>query len=536
MLLALFVSLPFMALIYQAWWVVDATPVWSHLVEHLLADYVINSLLMLLGVGLGVLCIGVVTAWLVVKFRFPASQWFDWLLLLPLAMPAYIIAYTYTGILDFAGPVQTYLRSLTGWHYGDYWFWQVRSLSGVIVLLSLVLYPYVYLSVRAALLSQGGLPVAVARSLGASRWEAFWRVSLPLIRPALIAGLSLALMETLADYGTVQFFGVDTFTTGIFRTFYGLGSLSGAAQLALLLLLFVLVLLLFEHYSRRRMQFYFMHTGSYEYAPQRLRGWRAWAATMICLLPVLLGFLIPLVQLVWWTVIEATIRWQDFSQLVWHSFSLASISALLVVFLAIMLGYVRRYTRHPAFGKFLSVTRIGYALPGTVIALGVLIPFASLDAWINQTLAAWHLTPVGLIFSGTLFMLVTAYSVRFLPVAAANVDAGLGQIAPSIDRVGKSLGHSGWSVLTRVHLPMIRISVLTAFMLVFVDILKELPATLMLRPFDFNTLAVRAYELAADEQLSAAAPAAVTIVLVGILPLWFVNRMIRQVATKAVGK
>jgi iron(III) transport system permease protein len=525
--LALTLALPVLVVI--GFLFVPSGEVWQHLADTVLADYVTNSLLLMAGVTLGTLIGGVGTAWLTSMCRFPGRGFFEWALLLPMAMPAYIIAYTYTGLLDFAGPVQTALRALTGWGYGDYWFPQVRSLTGAAVMLSLVLYPYVYLLSRAAFLGQSLCVLDVSRTLGNGPWRTFFTVALPLARPAIVAGLSLALMETLADYGTVQYFGVATFTTGIFRTWFGLGSAPAAAQLSAVLLGFVLVLILVERFSRRRARYH--HTSQREQAIQRhrLTRWRAAAAFGFCLIPVLFGFLIPAGQLAWWAATIAQTAYDTaFFTLVLHTLALAAGTALLALLLALVLGYGRRLYPSHAVRASVRVAGLGYAVPGTVIAIGVLIPFAWLDRGIDAWMQATFGVSTGLLLSGTLAALIFAYLVRFLAVALQTVEAGLGKIRPSMDEAGRSLGYRPGEVLRRVHIPMLRGSLLTALLLVFVDVLKELPATLVLRPFNFNTLAVRAYELASDERLADCAPAALTIVLAGLLPVILLSRSITR--------
>ena len=508
---------------------VPAGEVWRHLAATVLPDYVSNSLLLMLGVAIGTLIGGVGTAWLTSMCRFPGRGLFEWALLLPMAMPAYIIAYTYTGMLDFAGPVQTLLRELTGWGYGDYWFPRVRSLPGAALMLSLVLYPYVYLLTRAAFLSQSLCVLDVSRTLGNGPWRTFFTVALPLARPAIVAGLSLALMETLADYGTVQYFGVSTFTTGIFRTWFGLGSTAAAAQLSALLLGFVFALILLERWSRRHARYH--HTSQREQAIRRLHltGWRALAATLFCLLPLLFGFLLPATQLAWWsvTVAERTLD-AAFWQLALNSLGLAAAAAALALVLAAVLAYGRRL--HPSRGVTgaVRVAGMGYAVPGTVIAVGVMIPFAWFDNQLDAMLRATFGISTGLLLSGTLFALLFAYMVRFLAVSLQTVEAGLGKVRPSMDEAGRSMGYRPAQVLRRIHIPILRGSLLTALLLVFVDVLKELPATLVLRPFNFNTLAVRAYELASDERLADTGPAALTIVIAGLLPVILLSRSITR--------
>lgn len=502
-----------------------AGTVWQHLADTVLADYVRNSLLLMLGVGMGTLLIGVSTAWLTSIHEFPGRRFFEWALLLPMAIPAYIIAYTYTGLLDFAGPVQTALRESFHWSRQDYWFPEIRSLPGAVIMLALVLYPYVYLLARAAFLEQSVAVLEVSRSLGAGPWRRFYAVSLPMARPALIAGVSLVQMEALADYGTVQYFGVSTFTTGIFRVWYGMNDSTAAAQLAGLLLLFVFTLLAFERFSRRLARFH--HTGNRQSRPAKLilrGGWRWWA-TVACLLPLLLGFLLPAGQLVVWAFRSAPQMLDGrFFSLLTHSLSLALGAALLILILALLLGYGQRLRPWPLVRGAVRTAGLGYAVPGAVVAIGVMLPLAAIDRTVDSWVRQWLGLSTGLLLSGTVTALLFAYCTRFLPVALHSLEAGLARIRPSMDDAARALGSTPREVLWRVHIPMLRGSLLTAVLLVFVDVLKELPATLILRPFNFNTLAVRTYELASDERLADSASFALAIVLAGIGPVILLSR------------
>ncbi|RUM48590.1 MAG: iron ABC transporter permease [Marinomonas sp.] len=504
--------------------------VWQHLYNTLLFDYVSNSFLLMLGVTFGTLVMGVPAAWLTSVCEFRGRSLFSWALLLPLAMPAYIIAYTYTGLFDFAGPVQTFIRDTTGLGYGEYWFFEMRSLGGAITMLSLVLYPYVYLMSRAAFLEQSANTLEVCRTLGYSAPQAFVRLALPMARPAIVAGVTLAMMETLADYGTVQYFGVTTFTTGIMRTFYGFGDLAAASQLAGILLLFVAVLIFTERYSRRKISY---HASGLRKASQRkvaLRGRYCLAAWLACAIPVIAGFVIPAGVLLYWAVFEAeTVGW-DFIQLSWNSFYLAALAALITVSLALVLAYAGRLHPTKAVQTAIVTSGMGYALPGTIIAIGVIVPLA----WIDHRIIDWVKytfdQKIGLFFSGTIIALLLAYTVRFMAVSLGSVQSGLGKVKPSMDMAGRSLGCSPAEVLRRIHVPLLKSSVLTALLIVFVDVLKELPATLILRPFNFNTLAVRAFELASDERLVDAAPASLMIVAVGLIPVILLSRSISSSA------
>jgi iron(III) transport system permease protein len=507
---------------------VPSGDVWRHLAGTVLADYVVNSLLLMLGVAFGTLIGGVGCAWLSSMCQFPGRGFFEWALLLPMALPAYIIAYTYTGLLDVAGPVQTLIRDSTGWQYGKYWFPEVRSLGGAVVMLSLVLFPYVYLLTRAAFLDQSICVLDVSRTLGNGPWRTFLTVALPLARPAIAAGLSLALMEALADFGTMQYFGVSTFTTGIFRAWHGMDSAAAASQLSAMLMVFVLTLIVLERVSRQKARFHQTSQRHQDIQRLRLRGWHAAAAFLFCFIAVALGFLVPAAQLVWWSLGPARDQFDAaFIILVWNTVRLGTVAAVLAVLLALFLGYGRRlYARRKAVRVAVRVAGMGYAVPGTVIAVGVIIPFAWIDNSVDTFMRAQFGISTGLILSGTLVALLFAYMVRFLAVSLQTVNAGLARIKPSLDEAGRSLGYPPSEVVRRVHLPMLRGTLLTALLMVFVDVLKELPATLILRPFNFNTLAVRAYEMASDERLTDAAPAALAIVLAGILPVIFLSRSI----------
>jgi iron(III) transport system permease protein len=498
--------------------------VWQHLYKTVLWDYLFNSLFLVLGVGFGVLLLGVPAAWVVSCCEFPGRKFFTWALLLPLAMPAYIIAYTYTGLLDFAGPVQTLIRNITGWEYGDYWFFNVRSLTGAIVMLSLVLYPYVYLLTRAAFQEQSSSLLEAGRTLGYNQRSTFLKLSLPIARPAIIAGLTLALMETLADYGTVAYFGVSTFTTGIFRTFYGFGDTAAAAQLSAMLFIFVLVLIGFERQSRKKSRYY--STKGKSQKRIKLSKSKTFFAFLICLLPLLFGFVIPALQLTWWSFTEANID-SSFFLLAWHSFYLACIAAIVAVSLALLLAYAKRlYSQNKFITASVSISGMGYALPGTIIAIGIIIPLAWMDHQIIAFAEKWLNIDVGLLLSGTLVALIFAYTVRFLAVSMGSIESGLQKIKPNVDQAARTMGFRPFEVLRKIHIPLLGSSVFTAFLIVFVDVLKELPATLILRPFDFNTLAVKAYELATDERLIDAAPSSLIIVLVGLIPVILLSRSI----------
>ena len=502
---------------------------WEHLAETVLPRYLWNTLWLVLGVGVGVSSIGVTAAWLITMCRFPGRVLFEWAMILPLAVPAYVMAYTYTDFLQFSGPLQSALRELTGWSYGDYWFPQIRSLGGAIAMLSLVLYPYVYLLARTAFLEQSVCALEVSRTLGCSAWRSFFRVALPLARPAIAAGTALALMETLADYGTVSFFGVQTFTTGIVRSWISFGDRVAAAQLASALLGVVLAVILLERWSRGRARYHHASNRYQQLPGYRLKGPRALLASLACALPLILGFLLPAGLLV--SMLreqEGPLISQRFLDLALNSFTLAAVTAGLAVLLAVVMTYAARLSPGKLGSLANRVASLGYAVPGIVIAVGVLIPFAlfdnALDAWMRQVFGI----STGLLLTGGIAALVFAYLVRFLAVSLNTVEASLAKIRPSMDDAARSLGEGALGTMLRVHTPIMFGGLLAAGLLVFVDVMKELPATLVMRPFNFDTLAVQAYNFASDERLVESAAPALAIVLVGVLPVVVLSRAIAK--------
>lgn len=505
----------------------DAGEIWGHLATTVLPRYLLNSLWLVLGVGAGVLILGVSMAWVVTSCQFPGRRMFEWALLLPLAAPAYVLAYTYTDFLQFSGPVQRTLRRIFDLQPGDYWFPDVRSLEGAILMLLLVLYPYVYLTARVAFLQQSIQTLEVSRSLGYGPWRSFLRVALPLARPAIIAGLTLALMETLNDYGTVDFFGVDTFTTGIHRTWYGLGERIAAAQLASVLLLLILLMIGVERGSRWRARYFQSSTWGRRLSPYRLTGIRALGAVLLCGIPIALGFVVPgmvLLYMTWdsWDQIAQGRFWQ-FAQ---HSLILALVTAILAAILAVIMAYGQRLARTWVVRWANQIAAMGYAVPGSVIAVGVLVPIGRLDNAVDAWMEGTFGISTGLLLSGTIGALVFAYLVRFLAVAFGSVEASLTQVRPSLDEAARSLGQGPTQTLLKIHGPLVLPGILTSMLVVFVDVMKELPATLVIRPFNFDTLAVRAYQLASDERLAEAAAPALAIVVVGILPVVVLSRQI----------
>jgi len=525
-LIALLISIPVLTVLSST--LLPSSDVWHHLKSTVLTEYVKNSLLLVMGVSIGTLVIGITTAWFCSVCEFPGRKIFSWLLLLPLAFPPYIIAYTYTGLLDFAGPIQSFIRELFGWGYGDYWFPEIRSLSGAVTMLSLVLYPYIYLLTRTAFSEQSTSFREASHILGIGLRKTFLKAALPLARPAIIAGLTLIVMETLADYGTVHYFGIPTFTTGIFRTWFGLGDRVAATQLASLLLLCVFLVIIIERYSRKSEKYQNLSSSQKKWR-YPLSGSRAALAIFICSIPVLLGFIIPAIQLFSWAIKTAPdIINSSFYVLVFNTVRLALMVAVLVVAAATFLAYGKRVSSHFIIPYSVNISAMGYAVPGIIIAVGVLLPFAwfdnALDSWLENNFGISS----GLLLTGTLAALVFAHVVRFMAIGLNSVDASLAKIHRNVDDAAQLLGHKAFDRFFCVHLPLIRSGVLTAALLVFVEVIKELPATLVLRPFNFNTLAVRTYELASDERLADSACSALLIVAVGILPILILNRSITK--------
>jgi iron(III) transport system permease protein len=523
MAIALIIALPILFVFSSVF--TKSGAVWKHLATTVLPSYILNSCWLMLLVGIGVCLIGVGTAWLVTMCRFWGSTWLQWGLLLPLAAPAYLLAYTYTEMLDYFGPVQVALRNLFGWTgVEDYWFPEIRSLGGAALMLLLVLYPYVYLLARVAFLEQSVCTMEASRSLGCNPWRSFFTVALPLARPAIMAGLALALMETLNDLGTVEYFGVNTFTTGIYRTWLGMGERSAAAQLAAFLMIFVLILIVLERRSRSAAQYYERSSSIKKIVPFQLNPGHSLGALIACLLPVIFGFIIPGGYLLQLTLNNLDSSFDaDFRDLAQHSFTLASITAIAAMVISLLMAYGQRLEPNWLMKTAVRISAMGYAIPGSVIAVGVLIPVAGLDNLIDRWMRSTFNISTGLLLSGTIFSLIFAYLVRFLAVGFGSVESSLNKIAPSLDDASRSLGYGSTSTLWNIHTPLMSGGLLTSAMLVFVDVMKELPATLVIRPFNFDTLGIRVYQYASDERLAEAAAPALAIVLVGIIPVIFLS-------------
>ncbi len=538
--LALLMMLPLVSVLTSVF--SDTRSVWQHLITTVLGEYILNSLILMVGVGAGVAIVGTACAWLVTMCQFWGRSFFQWALLLPLAAPAYILAYTYTDLLEYYGPVQSILRQWFGWKNAqDYWFPNVRSMPGAIVMFILVLYPYVYLLARSAFSNQSSITLEASRSLGCTPWQGFVKVALPMARPAIVAGLSLALMETLNDYGTVEFFAVPTFTIGIFRTWLGQGERAAALQLALLLLSFIAVLVILERQSRNRQRFY-QTSQTTEIKRYVLRNWHQWAAIGICAVPIVLGFGIPVTVLAFLikgdrsatstsdpsgdgdygtaTSGEFLANAPDpFWGYAIHSFTLAATAATIAVIIAIILAYGQRLQPSKLNRWAIQGATLGYAIPGAVIAIGAMVPLGNFDNALDSWMRSQFNSSTGLLLSGTIFALVFAYLVRFLAVGYGAVESSLNSIKPNLDNAARSLGLNTVKTLFQIHLPLMRSGLISAAILVFVDVMKELPVTLIMRPLNYDTLAVRVFNLASDERLSEAALPALTIVLVGLLPV-----------------
>ncbi len=502
---------------------------WRDVLSPVLGRYITTTLILVVIVGVSTALIGSVTAWLVTVYRFPGSRWLEIALALPLAFPAYVMAYAYTYMLDHPGPVQTLLRDLTGWGPRDYWFPEIRSLGGAAMMLTFVLYPYVYLLARASFRQQSSHAFLVARTLGSSPAGAFWRVALPMARPAIAGGALLAIMETIADYGTVAYFNVQTFATGIYQAWFSLGNRGAAAQLAFCLLMFALLLAGLERAQRGRASTASKGQRFDVMQPQHLTGAGGWVAFGLCFLPVSIGFLIPAVML---TVMAADYshlfvspRYLDF---MWNSVTVASVAALVTVTGAILIGF-RARTRPSRSSRFIMMgAGLGYAVPGGVIAVGLMVPMAAFDNALDAFMEARFGIDTGLLITGSMWLMVTAYMVRFMAVALNAYDSGMATIPSHYDAVGRTLGQPGHKLLFRVHLPVAKASVLTALLIVFVDVMKELPATLILHPFNFQTLAVQAHRLAADERLFEAAVPSLVLVGFGLIPVLILCRTLAQ--------
>ena len=532
LLIALVVAAPILAVVWLAFH--PAENIWPHLISTVLPRQIKNTALLMLGNGIGTWFLGVGTAWLVTMCRFPGRRIFVWALLLPMAMPAYVIASVYTEILEYAGPVQHLLREIFGWHSArDYWFPEIRSMGGAWLVMSLVLYTYVYMMARAAFLEQSVNVLEASRTLGCGAWRSFLTVALPLARPALAIGVILVLMETLNDFGTVDFFAINTLTMGVFNVWLNMGNAGGAAQISLVMLVAVAALIGLERRARRGRRYAQGASRARPLPGYRLGGVCRWLAVAACGLPIFLGFVLPASILARHAVNHfAAARTGDYLVFVANSLTLSAIAALAAVCIAVVLAYGGRMQANAGSlpGRLMAgatrLASIGYAVPGAVLAIGVLIPLAAFDNGLDAYMRDHFGISTGLLLSGTVFAVIFAYVVRFLAVAHGSIEVALGRISPSMDMAARSLGASPARTLKAVHLPMIRGSLMAAAILVFVDGMKELPATLILRPFGFDTLATHVYQFASAELLPEASLAALTIAAAGVLPVILLSRAI----------
>ena len=521
---ALLLGLPVLALIFSA--LSADGDLFRHLVDTVLLDYLRNTSGLVLGVVLLSLLFGVPTAWLVAMCQVPGRRALQWALMLPMAMPSYIVAYVYTDLLDYSGPLQAGLRALFDWQSpADYWFPAIRSLGGAAWVLALVLFPYVYLLARASFLEQSVSLIHSSRLLGCTPWQSFRRLSLPLARPAIMVGASLVAMETLADFATVHFFAINTLTTAIYDTWLGYGSLATAARLSCLMLLAVVLLIALERRSRQRQQVFQKSMGHEQPLRYPLKGASRLLAGLWCWGLVLAGFGLPFVILLDYGVRYFELSWTpEFVRFAGNSLAISALTALLAMAIALLLGFFRRLDGGTRSLLPLRIAATGYAMPGTVLAIGVLVPLTALDFGLND-LAEWlGMQGPGLLLTGTLTAIVFGYLVRFVAIAIGSVESSMGKISPSLDMAARSLGQGTGGMLRRVHLPLVRRGLFAGAMLVFIESMKELPAALLLRPFNFETLATHVYQFVSDEMLERGALGAIVIVLVGLVPLIWVNR------------
>ena len=525
MLIALVVLAPIAAVLWIA--LNPSDNIWPHLIETTLPRYLSNTLILMGAVGLLSAMVGTGAAWIIARYRFPGARWLEWLLLLPLAVPGYVGAYALVDLLEYAGPVQTGLRGLFGWQSArDYWFPEIRSMGAAIIVLSASLYPYVYLLSRAAFREQSGASEEVAMSLGAGALARFWRVGLPLARPAIAAGVAIVMMETVNDFGTVDFFAVQTLTTGIFSVWLESNNASGAAQIASVVLGLVILLVTLEKLSRRKVRFFNLSRRHRPVERKPLAGWAGLLALVLCLIPLFMGFLLP-AGVILNHALHNAVAWADpgLLEALWNTVMVGGIAAFVTVLAGVFMVYGARLSGSRLPRLLMPVTAIGYAAPGAVLGVGILIPLAAMDHWMADWVEALTGHDIGLILTGTGFALVLAYAVRFFAIAQGAADAAMGRVSPSLPMAARSLGRSQGQTLAEVYYPLIRGSVASAVLLVFVDCMKELPATLLLRPpFGFDTLATRVHEQASLENLGGASPAAMLIIGVGLAAVGLLAR------------
>ncbi|MGI2065623.1 ABC transporter permease [Shewanella sp. MF08487] len=520
--------LPLFALIFQALQPDEA--VFGHLLATVLPTYIRNSLLLILGVSLGSLLLAIPCAWLTARCEFFGRRYLQWALLLPLAMPGYIVAYVYTDLLDYAGPVQRSLRSIFGWSSPqDYFFPDIRTLGGAICMLSLVLFPYIYLLARTAFMEQSLSLAHASRIMGCSPWQSFWRLSLPMARPALAVGVALVAMETAADFATVSYFAVPTLTTAVYDTWLGYGNLTAAAKLSAIILLVVFSLIGFERFARRKQQLFQKQSRIQATDLYPLTAVQTAVALSFCCTLLLLAFVLPFSILLSYAIGYFEQSWDErFWQLSVNSLSLALITSLICCLIALLLMFVRRSSPRPSDALPSRLASMGYALPGTVLAIGVLVPLTMLDFAINDVADVMGIKGPGLILTGSVVALIFAFCVRFVAIAIGSVENSYKRISPSLDMVSLTMGQSPRQLLWRVHFPLLTKGLFAGALLVFIESMKELPAALLLRPIGFENLATYVFQFVSDEKLEHGALAAVVIVLVGLVPLIYLNRSLEQ--------
>ncbi|MCE7628230.1 iron ABC transporter permease [Vibrio fluvialis] len=525
--LATLLVLPILAIFVTA--IGQTDDVFAHLLSTVMPTYAFNTVVLTLSVMALALLFGIPSAWLMAMCRLPGEKVLQWALVLPLAIPGYIVGYIFTGWFDYAGPIQIWLREQTGWMAGEYYFPDIRSLAGASIVLALVLYPYVYLMCRAAFMEQNVSLLQSARLLKCSPWESFRRISLPLVRPSIAVALSLVAMETVGDFGTVSYFAVNTLTTAVYDTWMNYSNLTAAAKISAVMLVIVLLLLSAERYSRRRQKLYQSQFNSHEDFRYALRGWKKWLALLWCWGLVCVAFIFPLLQLLSYAYTYFEQSWTaEFRKYAWNSLQVSLSAAVIGVAVALVVNFYSRLKSNRVSVALMRLSSMGYAVPGTVLAIGVMVPVLTLDHAVNDVAKAMQWGRPGLIFSGTMFAIIFALIVRFSAVAIGSIESSLNKISPSLDMAARTMGCQANAMLWRVHLPLVRRGALIAGLLVFIESMKELNAALLLRPFNFETLATYVYNYASDEHLELAALPAVLLVLVGLIPLVVVNRSLEQ--------
>ncbi|MEF1310805.1 iron ABC transporter permease [Vibrio mytili] len=525
--LTLLLVLPILAIFYTA--IGETDDLFAHLMSTVMPTYIYNTITLTLGVMVLSLILGIPSAWLMAMCKLPSEKWLQWALVLPLAMPGYIIGYIFTDWFDFAGPIQVLLRDFTGWGPGEYWFPDIRTVFGATWVLSLVLYPYVYLLCRAAFMEQNVSLLQSARLLKCSPWKSFLRISLPLARPSIAVSLSLVAMETIGDFGTVSYFAVNTLTTAVYDTWLGYSNLNAAAKISAIMLVFVVLLLSAERYSRRKQKLFQSQFNSHEDFRYELNGWKKWAALAWCWGIVTIAFILPLMQLISYSITYFAQSWTpEFREYAYNSVVVSIIAAVIGVAVAVVVNFTHRLDGKRDSLMCMRLSSMGYAVPGTVLAIGVMVAVLFMDHRINDVAKVMEWGRPGLIFSGSMFALIFAMVVRFSAVAIGSVESHLNKVSPSLDMASRTMGCSPNTMLWRVHMPLIKRGALIAALLVFIESMKELNAALLLRPFNFETLATYVYNFASDEHLELAALPAVLLVLVGLVPLVVVNRSLEQ--------